>query len=116
MSKTTGTGKDDLRSRLELLKTPRFWVGFIAATAFLFALDHLPQLSRMVASIGVVYERVLTTGGFRSLYPRNTAVIEIQYGREPSDVTLVNVCQQRLFLSRLLKTLVTDKARPAAIV
>jgi CHASE2 domain-containing sensor protein len=107
---------EPLVSRTDLLRSRRFWVGFAAATVFLFALKYLPTLSEQLTTASATYDRLLTSKGFRSLYPRNTAVIEIAYGVEPQDVTLVNVCQQRLFLSRLLTALVTDKARPAAIV
>lgn len=100
---------------MALLKFRRFWVGFLTASALLYLLDHLQELTQSVFSVSAIYQRLLTAG-FKPLYPRNTAIVEIRYGREPANVTLVNVCQQRLFLSRLLSVLGNAKVGATAII
>jgi CHASE2 domain-containing sensor protein len=79
----------------------------------LLAVDNAQDWLRWFADAGGAYQRLLT-GGLRPPYPRYTAVIEISDRTEPLDVTLINICEQRLFLSRLLT--VVAAADPAAIV
>lgn len=79
-----------------------------------FVLDHVQDVANSVLNAGVIYQRLLTAG-FKPLYPRNTTIVEIRNGREPADVTLVNVCQQRLFLSRLLKVVGDPKVGATAL-
>lgn len=100
---------------IALLTSKRFWIGFIAACAMLFVLDHVQDVANSVLNASVIYQRLLTAG-FKPLYPRNTTIIEIRNGREPADVTLVNVCQQRLFLSRLLEVVGNPKVAATALV
>lgn len=98
-----------------LLRSRRVWAGFFGSCVVLFALDHAQDLSDSVLNAGAIYQRILTIG-FKPLYPRNTVIVEIRNRREPADATVVNVCQQRLFLSRLLKVLGDPTVAPTALV
>jgi len=96
-----------------LLKTRRFWAGFLMACVALVAFDHLRDVAQSMVTAATVYQRLVTTG-FKPLFPRNTSLVQIRNADEPMEVTLVNVCQQRLFLSRVLD--VIWQASPAVVV
>lgn len=79
----------------------------------LLAVDHAQEWMQLVMDAGTAYQRLLTGGG-RAAYPRYTSIVEIRHGDAPSEVLFINVCEQRLFVSRLLKEI--GSAHPAVIV
>jgi CHASE2 domain-containing sensor protein len=95
------------------MKQVRFWGGFLAACALLVVFDHAQGVAAGALEAGAVYQR-LVTSGFRTPYARDIAVVLIRNGTEPMEVTLVNVCEQRQFLSRVLQLL--KGASPDVIV
>jgi hypothetical protein len=97
----------------QVLGSIRFWAGFGVACAMLLALDHAQEWMQLVMDAGTAYQRLLTGGG-RAPFPRYTAIIEITNRDAPTEVLYINVCDQRLFVSRLLR--VVGRAHPAAIV
>jgi len=96
-----------------LLRGRRFWVMFFLGCLVIVAFDHLKTVVGTLVNTATVYRR-LVTSGFKPLYPRKTSIIQISNADEPMEVTLVNVCQQRLFLGRLLNALL-DR-RPSVVV
>jgi len=86
---------------------------FLLACLVGFVFEHAQSIASSLLGAEAIYQRVVTRG-FRAPIPRFTAVVTVREGQEPPEVTLVNACEQRRFLARLI-TAIAD-AGPHAIV
>jgi hypothetical protein len=108
----------DAMKRIDRRRILRVAGLFVLAAAILVLVDSAQQLAGSTLNAQRLY-RYAITSGFRDQTADNTAVVLIQSGVEPRQVTFSNVCQQRAFLGRVFKAIVAQERkapRPAVIV
>jgi hypothetical protein len=100
----------------------KFWIIFLAASAFVFLadalLDHLvragelPDVTQSVFNLSGFYQRIVTAP--RNPVARYVEVIEIDPATDPAAVGLTDICDQREMMTRLLSSIAS--ALPRVIV
>src|SRR5688572_22409171 len=108
----------DLRPK----ESRRFWIGLILSVLGSMLIERnwdslaggaAGQTGLAVSSAGGMYQQLVTAGP-RTGWARYTAIVDIRPGVEPDSVTLLNICNQRRFIAKLLQTI--QSAAPSVIV
>lgn len=103
-------------------ESPRFWVALVLSVIASIVIERNwdalavgdgGHAGRVVSSAGAMYQQLVTAGA-RTTAPRYTTIVDIRPGVEPDSVTLLNICNQRRFVARLVELI--SAARPSVIV